>query len=96
MGDLIRELSLGVSSAGELRRRLAISPATLMRAVRAAGPDVVRLGRARASRYGLRQSWPALDESRFPMFRVNAHGSATPAGELVTLAARQSVWMPAG
>ena len=72
MGDLVKELGLGVSSAAELRRRLAISPATLMRAVRAAGPDVVRLGRARATRYGLRQSWPALEASRFPLFRVNA------------------------
>jgi hypothetical protein len=30
------------------------------------------------------------------MFRIDEQGAARPAGELFTLAARQSVWMPAG
>ncbi len=67
-----------------------------MRAVRDAGPGIVRIGRARASRYGLRQSWAGLDASRVPVFRITETGSAQSAGELVTLAARQTVWMPAG
>ncbi len=89
-------LTLGVLGAAELRRRLSVSPATLMRAVRGAGSDVVRIGRGRATQYGLRQSWPALDASRFPLFRVNERGTAVGAGELVTLSARQSVWLPVG
>ena len=50
--------------------------------------------RRRAMR--LRQQWPNLDSSRFPLFRITATGAAESAGELITLAARQSVWMPAG
>ncbi len=67
-----------------------------MRMVRDAGADVVRIGRGRATRYGLRQQWPHLDSSRFPLFRITDTGAAVSAGELMTLAARQSVWMPMG
>lgn len=67
-----------------------------MRGLRDAGPDIVRIGRGRASRYGLRQSWPGLDTSRFPLFRITESGAARSAGELLTLAARQTVWMPDG
>lgn len=67
-----------------------------MRLARNAGPDVVQIGRARATRYGLRQTWPSLETSRFPLFRVDSKGSPQSAGELVTLAARQSVWQPGG
>ena len=67
-----------------------------MRLVRDAGSDVVRIGRGRATQYGWRQTWPTLDSSRFPLFRITEAGSPVSAGELVTLAARQSVWMPAG
>ncbi len=73
-----------------------MSPPTLMRGVRDAGPAIVRIGRGRATRYGLRQAWPALDASRFPLFRITDDGTAQSAGELITLAARQTVWMPAG
>lgn len=67
-----------------------------MRAVRDAGTDVVPIGRGRATRYGLRQTWSTLDSSRFPVFQVLETGSARSEGELFTLAARQTVWMPAG
>lgn len=91
-GELIR----GVIHAADLRERLGVSPATLMRMVRDAGPDVVRIGRGRATRYALRQQWPNLGSSRFPLFRITGTGAAVSAGELTTLAARQSLWMPAG
>ena len=58
--------------------------------------DVVRIGRGPATRYALRQHWPSLDSSRFPLFRITGTGAAESAGELITLAARESVWMPAG
>jgi hypothetical protein len=67
-----------------------------MRAVRAAADDVVRIGRGRATRYGWRQVWPTLETSRFPVFRIDEQGAARPEGELFTLAARQTVWMPSG
>lgn len=88
-------LSEGVLPAADLRQRLGVSPATLMRMVRDV-PDIVRIGRGRATRYGLRQRWPNLDRSRFPLFRITATGVAVSAGELTTLAARQSVWLPIG
>lgn len=73
-----------------------MSAPTLMRAVRQAEAQVIRIGRARATRYGLRESWPGLDESRFPALRVSEDGVARSAGEMFTLASRHTVWMPAG
>jgi HipA-like C-terminal domain len=67
-----------------------------MRVVRAERADVIPIGRGRATRYGLRQTWPALAASRFPMFRVLETGAAQSEGELFTLAARQTAWMPGG
>lgn len=96
MGTLSTELSRGVLHAADLRQRLDISPATLMRAIREAGTDVIPIGRGRATRYGLRQTWPTLDNSRFPVFRILETGTAQSEGELFTLAARQTVWMPSG
>lgn len=96
MPGLSTELSRGVLHAAHLRDRLGVSPATLMRMVRGGGQDVVRIGRGRATHYGLRQQWPNLDSSRFPLFRITSTGAAESAGELITLAARQSAWMPAG
>src|SRR4051812_8604973 len=95
-GDVSTELTAGVLPASALRERLGVSPATLMRMVRDAGPDILRLGRARATRYALRQVWLNLDGSRFPLFRITESGAAVSAGELLTLAARQSVIMPEG
>lgn len=96
MNAVLEHLRQGVLQAADLRQRLDVSPATLMRGIREAGPDVIRIGRGRATRYGLRQSWPSLEAARFPLFRVTETGTAQPAGELITLAARQTVWMPAG
>lgn len=96
MSPISAELSRGVLHAADLRQRLGVSPATLMRTVREAGSDVIPIGRGRATRYGLRQTWPTLDASRFPIFRILETGTARAEGELFTLAARQTVWMPSG
>ena len=96
MSAILDHLRWGVLGAADLRQRLGVSPATLMRGLRREGPEVVRIGRGRATRYGLRQLWPTLDASRFPLFRVSETGTARSDGELVTLAARQTVWMPDG
>src|ERR1022692_4166731 len=89
-------LAHGVLPAARLMAELDASPATLMRRVRDAGPTVVRIGRGRATRYGLRQPWPGLEAARFPRFRVDDSGRAQSTGELVTLAARESVSLPDG
>src|ERR1700730_16710042 len=90
------ELRRGILRAADLRERLGVSAAHLMRWLREGGVDVVRMGRARATRYGLRQLWPGLDTSRFPLFRITEDGTPESAGELVTLAVHQTVWMPEG
>jgi hypothetical protein len=94
--SLQSELMRGVLDAAELRGRLGVSPASLMRMVRQAGSSVVRIGRARATRYGWRQAWPGLEDTRFPIIRISPEAVAQPAGELITLAARQTVWLPEG
>jgi HipA-like C-terminal domain len=96
MNPVQAELGRGVLPAADLRHRLGVSPATLMRAVRAAGADVIPIGRGRATRYGLRQTWATLDTSRFPLFRVLETGTARSDGELFTLAARQTAGTPGG
>lgn len=91
--DIRTELSRGVLPASALRERLGVSPATLMRMVHRAGPDVLRIGRGRATRYALAQIWPDMDRSRVPLFRITRSGDAMSAGDLVTLAARQTLWL---
>lgn len=73
-----------------------MSPSTLMRAIHDVREQVVSVGRGRATRYGWRETWPTLGTTRFPIFRILDTGVAHPEGELFTLAARQSVWMPRG
>lgn len=95
MNPVESELSGGVLAARDLRDRLGVSPATLMRTVQAMRSNVLRIGRGRATRYGFRQSWPNLETTRFPIFRITASGAAQSAGELITMAARQTLWLPA-
>lgn len=65
--------SHGRLTGGELAKRLDVSRATLMRAVRAAGDAVVSLGNARRTTYAarrpLRGSWAPL-----PLYRVDQAG----------------------
>src|SRR5437660_2174681 len=77
--DIIAELGRGVLSAHDLRERLGVSPWTLMRLVREAGPKILRIGRGRATQYGLRQTWPNLEGPRFPLFRISESGAAVSA-----------------
>jgi hypothetical protein len=93
---IIAQLDRGVLSAADLRERLGVSAATLMRMVRGAGAEILRIGRGRATQYGLRRTWPNLESTRFPLFRISESGAAISAGELVTLAARQTAWIGMG
>lgn len=96
MSDLTIALSDGSLPAGELTARLDISPATLMRRVRAAGQAVVRIGASHATRYGLRREVPGLGASELALFRIDSHGRPAPVGRLVFLAGEESAWLPAG
>ncbi len=93
IADFLRDGSL---SAGELTARLDVSPATLMRRVRAASHEVVRIGASHATRYGLRRELQTIGASEVPIFRVNAEGQPAPVGRLVFLAGEESVWLPGG
>lgn len=96
MSDLTATLTNGSLPAGELTARLGISPATLMRRVRAAGEAVVRIGASHATRYGLRREVPGLGASEIPLFRIGLAGRPAPVGRLVFLAGEESAWLPAG
>jgi hypothetical protein len=96
MTNISRHLAQRVLSAAELQRALQVSAATMMRHVRAAGPELVRIGRARATRYGWQQMWPGLDQARFPLVRISETGEPLAIGELVTLSGGETVWLPDG
>lgn len=96
MTDLTDALRDGSLPAGALTARLGISPATLMRRVRAAGAAIVRIGASHATRYGLRRELPGLGASEVPLFRIDADGRATSVGRLVFMAGDESAWLPAG
>jgi hypothetical protein len=67
-----------------------------MRRVRAESDRVVRIGRGRATRYGLRREVPGLGRSEVPLFRIDSSGKPQPSGRLVVLAADEIVWLPEG
>lgn len=67
--------------AGELIERLQVSRATLMRAVRAAGPEVVALGQARRTAYAARRTVRGTLDS-LPLFRVDEQGRTHEVGSL--------------
>lgn len=83
--DLERALRrVGTASGRDLVRLLDISPATLSRTVRAAGPRVCRMGRRRGAMYALRRALPDLPW-RIPVMRVSPDGSIAREGELSPL-----------
>jgi hypothetical protein len=71
-------------AAAELLRVLGVSPATLSRLVAAAGEEVVRLGRARATQYARTRVVEGLGRSA-PLFRVDATGEARQTGQITFL-----------
>lgn len=96
MTELTDALRDGSMPAGELTARLGVSPATLMRRVRAAGGAIVRIGASHATRYGMRRELPGLGASEVPLFRIDARGHAISVGRLVFMAGEESAWLPAG
>lgn len=83
--ELIATLErLGRASGPDLARVLGISPATLSRAVRAAGDAVCRMGRRRGAQYALRRRIADLPP-RIPVFRVERDGRPARLGDLSPL-----------
>src|SRR5215510_8169929 len=74
--------SRGRQSAASLIEALGISRPTLGRAV-AAAPAVVRLGKARATEYALRQD--IRGESQWPLYRMTIAGQIELLGTLCAL-----------
>src|SRR5258707_10694250 len=67
--------------AAELLAALAISRATLMRAVRAAGLEVLTIGRARRTSYAARRLLRGSAEP-LPVFQVDEQGGSAEVGRL--------------
>ncbi len=74
----------GVVPAERLTRQLGVSPATLSRLIRKAPIEVVRLGKTRATRYGLARALPGL-RNRIPVYRIDEAGELAPVGTLMAL-----------
>jgi hypothetical protein len=68
-------------STADVLASLGISRATLMRAVRAAGPEVLTIGRARRTSYAARRSLRGRADP-LPVFQVDQQGGSEPAGRL--------------
>ena len=94
MIDLNELLRQGPLPARELADK-AGSRATLSRDLRRLAPAVVRIGRARATRYGLRRRVARLDASELPVFAIDEEGRATDGGRLVFLQGDVTLWQPA-
>ncbi|MGH8210740.1 MAG: type II toxin-antitoxin system HipA family toxin YjjJ [Steroidobacteraceae bacterium] len=67
--------------AAELLAALGVSRATLMRAVRAAGPAVLTIGRARRTSYAARRRLRG-SANPLPVFQVDEHGGSEEVGRL--------------
>lgn len=84
--DLLAALrQMGVASAADLGSRLGVSQPTLSRLVQAAGVDVCRMGRARATRYARTRDVAALGR-RQDVWRIDERGAAHAEGVLWFLA----------
>lgn len=82
---LLAALLGGSCSRAELQARLGnISQPTVSRLIKAAGDQVLTMGRGTATRYGAVRPLPRLG-SRIPMYRVDVQGSIHVLGGLVPL-----------
>ena len=94
MIELLPHLMNGARRAGDLTESLGVSRVTLMNAYDREAGEILRFGRARRTQYAARQILTGLDTDTFPVFRVDETGSLHRAGDLVTLAATESIWLP--
>ncbi|MEX2124049.1 MAG: HipA domain-containing protein [Woeseia sp.] len=88
------QLANGARWAGEIVNTLRISRVTLKNAYEREARQILRLGRARNTRYAARQLLTGLETDEFPVCRVDQAGGIAVAGTLITLAVSESVWLP--
>lgn len=84
----------GARASNDLRSAAGVTRDTVANAYHRECTHILRLGRARATRYAARQKITGLETDEFPVFRVDKAGKIAPAGQLITLAASESVWLP--
>ncbi len=84
----------GALRSSELLAAAGVSRETLANAYRREAGQVLRFGQARATCYAARQNLPGLGTDEFPIFRVDEGGDIQRNGQLVTLVATESVWLP--
>lgn len=94
--ELIRLLRVRPNtSAADVRAALGISPATLMRMVRAAGPEVLTIGRGRRTSYAARRALGDSDQP-LPIFQIDERGRYDQVAKLTLAFPHGSTleWMP--
>ncbi len=94
MIELRPHLINGARRAGDLVESLGVSRVTLKNAYEREAGEILRFGRARRTKYAARRVLNGLDTDTFPVFRVDETGALHREGELVTLEAAESVWLP--
>ena len=94
MLQLSQHLSQGARSARDLTQSLGVNRSTLTRAYKRESSALIRIGKARATRYAARHILPGLSTDQFPLFRVDRRGRITSAGQLFTLVGGQSLLLP--
>ncbi len=77
-----------------MRAAAGVTRDTIANAFQREAGQLVRLGRARTTRYAARHKLYGLDTDEFPVFRVDEAGKVAPVGRLLTLAGSESVWLP--
>lgn len=82
-------LSSGMLPAAELLakvvERTKVSPATVRRCIDEMGDQILRLGHARATRYGMRHQVPYTDQHSWPIAQCDAQGQLRDLGTLHAL-----------
>jgi hypothetical protein len=78
----------GILTSGELQAALGVSQATLSRVLSEQSEHIVRIGRARATRYGLARDIGGLG-SEWPLYQIRSDGTSELVGRLYALAGNQ-------
>ena len=94
--QLVARLRQGVQTAGDLQSSLGVSSATVRRALDELGPDrLLRMGKGRATRYGLRRIPMHCGGTAWPLHEVSPEGELQRLATLYALEAGEWYLEPA-